>query len=215
MGRAKPLAEQQRRALDRLSRVPEIARYYLAGGTAVAVQLEHRQSRDLDLFSRERDVELETLKDSLDEAFDMVVVVRETDAALHLLCDGVPMDFVRYPYPPLLEPTDTGLGVRVASLVDLGVMKLSAIAKRGLRRDFWDLVAILDSGISLRELGSAYSKRFGVRMSDLYHVARALTYFGDAEKDPAMPAGMNEDLWHGIQARMRAEAPALIADADG
>lgn len=212
MGRAEPLAAEQRRALDRLSRIPELADYYLAGGTAIAVQLEHRQSRDLDLFSRDRNADLDGLKPALERAFDEVIVIRETDAALHLLCDGVPIDFVRYPYPPLAEPTPTALGVRVASLVDLGVMKLAAIARRGLRRDFWDLSEILASGMTLRDLGSAYLRRFGVRSSDLYHVAKALTYFDDAERDPAMPAGLSEDGWRAIKATMRAHAPSLVGD---
>lgn len=92
-------------------------------------------------------------------------------------------------------------------------MKLSAIARRGLRRDFWDLCAILEAGISLGSLGRDYVRRFGVKESDLYHVARALTFFADAEKDPTLPAGMTEQGWEVIKTRMRAEAPALLREA--
>ena len=52
------LPEPQRRALDRLKAVPTMAEFYLAGGTAVAVHLGHRISRDLDFFSVRPDVDL-------------------------------------------------------------------------------------------------------------------------------------------------------------
>lgn len=204
------LTEQQRRALDRLSREPLIEEFYLAGGSAIAAHLGHRVSRDLDLFSMHANADLDATKQAADRCFDSVEVVQQSDASLHLLCDGLPIDFVRYPYPPLAPPGDVALGVRVAGLPDLGVMKLSAIARRGLRRDFWDLAAILDSGIDLCELGDAYRRRFGVKESDLYHVARALTYFDDAEKDPVLPPGMTDLNWEHIMTRMRVVAPALV-----
>jgi hypothetical protein len=65
-----------------------------------------------------------------------VIVRAETDAALHLLCDDLPLDFVRYPYA-LLDAPATLYGVSVAGLRDLAAMKLSAIARRGLRRDLY------------------------------------------------------------------------------
>jgi len=118
-----------------------------------------------------------------------VEVRAETDAALRLLCDGLPIDFVRYPYP-LLEPPTAAFGVQLAGLRDLAVMKLSAIARRGLRRDFGDLFEVLRAGLSFRECGEAYVARFGLGEADLYHVLRALTYFEDAEKDPVFPIGL-------------------------
>ena len=51
MGQPARLAEEQLRALDRLSKRPEIDRFYLAGETAVAIHLGHRRSFDLDFFS--------------------------------------------------------------------------------------------------------------------------------------------------------------------
>jgi hypothetical protein len=51
MAESTGLAPEFRRALDRLSRLPELRGYYLAGGTAVAMHLGHRQSLDLDFFS--------------------------------------------------------------------------------------------------------------------------------------------------------------------
>lgn len=212
---AKPtgLAEEQRRALDRLSGRNEIAGYYLAGGSAIALHLGHRLSRDLDFFSLRSDADLTLVERGASQVFDHCEVISRSDAAVQLLCDGALIDFVRYPYP-LLDPPIPQAGVALAGLRDLAVMKLAAIARRGIRRDFWDLYAILRAGPhALAELGAAYRRRFGVRETDLYHVLKALTYFDDAERDPAMPAGMTEARWQEIKAYFRAEAPALVDGA--
>jgi hypothetical protein len=44
MGDSPCLSDQQRRALDRLSALPLMASFYLAGGTALGVHLGHRRS---------------------------------------------------------------------------------------------------------------------------------------------------------------------------
>jgi len=63
-------------------------------------------------------------------------------------------------------------------------MKLAAIARRGIRRDFWDLHALVESGIALRDAAAGYLRRFGVAETDLYPVLKALTYFDDADREP-------------------------------
>jgi hypothetical protein len=164
MGDSPRLSDQQRRALDRLSALPLMASFYLAGGTALG--------------------------------------------------DGLPVDFVRYPYPPL-EPPGEVFGLGLAGLRDLAAMKLAAISRRGLRRDFWDLREVLRSGLTLRECCEAYRQRFGVREADLYHVLRALTYFADAEKDPVLPAGLDASGWTAIKVFFLAEAPKLLGAGNG
>ena len=210
MGDAPGLSDEQRRALDRLSQLPIVAAFYLAGGTGLAVHLSHRRSADLDFFSREPVADLEAVKRAVETAFDRVEVRAETDAALHLLCDGLPIDFVRYPYS-LLDPVSDAHGVALAGVRDLAVMKLSAISRRGLRRDFWDLYeALRRTGLPLRACGEAYVTRFGVREADLYHVLRALTYFEDAEKDPVFPPGLDQSTWESIKTFFRRAAPELV-----
>lgn len=209
MGDSPRLSDQQRRALDRLSALPLMASFYLAGGTALGVHLGHRRSVDLDFFSRTPDADLDAVKAAVASGFNRVEVVSQTDASLHLLCDGLPVDFVRYPYP-LIEPPGEAFGLGLAGLRDLAAMKLAAISRRGLRRDFWDLREVLRSGLTLRECCEAYRQRFGVREADLYHVLRALTYFADAEKDPVLPAGLDASGWIAIKAFFLTEAPKLL-----
>lgn len=210
------LPEAQRRALDRLKSVPRMADFYLAGGTAVAVHLGHRLSLDLDFFSVRPDVDLDAVRDSVRHAFAEASTVAQTDAAVQLLCDGAPIDLVRYPYPPLRAIERTADGIAVASLLDLAAMKLGALSRRGLRRDFWDLAEIVRrGGVTLEEACRAYRERYGVAEADLYHVLRALAWFEDAERDPMYPAGLTEAGWRDIQAFFLREAPKLLTASFG
>jgi len=81
-----------------------------------------------------------------------------------------------------------------------------------IRRDFWDLHEILRSGtVTLESALSSYSRRYGVKESDLYHVIRSLTFFDDAEADALMPEGMSKESWEAIKAWFVEHAPKALA----
>lgn len=94
---------------------------------------------------------------------------------------------------------------------NLAAMKLSAISRRGIKRDFWDLYAINRAGVDLRTAAQIYLWRFGRTESDLYHVQRALTWFEDAEADPISPAGLTPSRWRQIKKHFAKQAPTLLA----
>ncbi|MCC7387123.1 MAG: nucleotidyl transferase AbiEii/AbiGii toxin family protein [Deltaproteobacteria bacterium] len=209
---AKPagVAKDQQRALGELSALAGINRFYLAGGTAIAWHLGHRRSRDLDLFSLDGEVDLANLKRGLERSRIELEVVSEGEASLKVRVLGVPVDVVRYPYR-LLEPPVAGpAGFPVARLTDLGAMKLAAVSTRGIYRDFWDLFEIARDQVPLTQLVMAHRRRFGLRKADAYHLARALTYFEDAERIRRFPAGLTPVRWAEIKAFFRAEAPKLL-----
>lgn len=210
MARATGLARGQQRALDRLKRVASLPPTYLAGGVAVAFHLGHRRSRDLDLFTFDEAPSLEPFR-ALTGIPEMdAEVIAETDVALHLRLGDTPIDVVRYRYP-LLDPTVPGpRGWPVPSLRDLAAMKLAAIARRGLRRDFWDLMEIVRAGVSLESAGAAYRQRFGRAEADLYHVYRALTFFDDAEREESLPEGMSPRKWREVRSFFEDAAPGLL-----
>lgn len=210
MGKFTGLAKEQSRALGRLKIVPGIERFYLAGGTAVAVHLRHRRSLDLDLFSVSADIDLTMLAQAVRAVVPDLQVISTTDAALRVRVGEVPVDIVRYPYGLLDAPEPGPEAFPVAGVRDLAAMKLAAIARRGLRRDFWDLYALAEGGLPLRDAAAAYVAKFGVSEADLYHVLRSLTYFEDAEKDPVYPRGLTATRWERIKKFFLAEAPELL-----
>ncbi len=196
MGRAvaAALTPAQADALSALA--PLVSKgYYLAGGVAVASHLHHRVSRDIDLFTRDGDPE--ALAEDVAKLPGARITGR-TRGTLHLDLGGVPISILRYSYPMLEEPRlVTPVPVLVAGQRDLICMKLSAVAGRGLRRDFWDLHALLNAtGASLGDALDSFKSKYA--NEDIGHVVRALAYFGDAETEP-LPTGMTEDAWHTIR----------------
>jgi predicted nucleotidyltransferase component of viral defense system len=106
-----------------------------------------------------------------------------------------------------LEPEAMGLPLRVASREDLIAMKLSAIAGRGLHRDFWDLHALMEGqAMALPQALQVFQRKYA--QEDLGHVVRSLVYFSDADAEP-MPAGMTAEMW----ARIRADFEAWVRRA--
>lgn len=164
--------------LQLISANPELHQFYLAGGTALALQIGHRISCDLDFFSNQNmsnDEIISTIED-----YGKVEIVSQSKRILVLLLNNIKVDFVRHPYS-LLEPVRLIDKLRLAGLKEIGAMKLHAIAGRGRKRDFIDLFFLLKV-YSLRELLSAYRAKF-FDGNELM-VLRSLNYFDDAEADP-------------------------------
>lgn len=207
MGNDAALSARQRRALARVSTLPFARDVYLVGGTAIALHLGHQRSLDIDLFSRPGPFDLEAARRALVAATPRAEIIEQSDVTLHLRLEGADVDIVRYPYRLLAPAKRSPLGIRVAGLRDLATMKLAAIAKRGLRRDFWDLHEIVFSGrVSLARALEDYRKKFGTSEADIYHVPRALTWFEDAERESVMPRGLGVRRWR----RIRADFEALV-----
>src|SRR3989304_5226392 len=128
------------KALTYLRRQPWLEGYYLAGGTALALQIGHRVSTDLDWFTPTRlleTAEREALRSKLmlSQAYEEK---SEQDGQLYCRVTGADVSFI-YQHHALIEPTIDYDGIPLASSIDIGVMKLSAINSRGTRRDFVDL----------------------------------------------------------------------------
>ena len=210
MAGAPRLSHDQLRTLDRLKPLCEALGLYLAGGTAIALHLGHRTSRDIDLFTRQRTADFEVVRGRFANLTGAEIDAF-TETALHGRVDMVPVDVVNYSYPLLCPTVEGPSGLAVASLEDLSVMKLAAIARRGIRRDFWDLYEILRSGaIALPQALASYTRRYGVKDSDLYHVLRSLTFFDDAEADTIMPDGLTTERWRVVRQYFLDHVPPLL-----
>jgi hypothetical protein len=194
-----------------LSELPGIAGFYLAGASAITWHLGHRRSADLDLFSITPRCPLEAIERASGRLRG-VKVLEGTDVMIALEVEGVPVDLVKYAYPPLESPLPGPRRFPVAGLLDLAAMKLTAIARRGIQRDFWDLYEILHAGITLPQAAAAYVQRFGRTKGDLYHVERALTWFEDAERNPVRVKGLTPAKWARIKSFFVEQAPALILE---
>jgi predicted nucleotidyltransferase component of viral defense system len=92
--------------------------------------------------------------------------------------NGVKVDMIQYPYP-LIDKLIQEEGMRILSPKDIAPMKLSAIAKRGAKKDFFDFYELLNV-FSLQEMLDFYQEKF--TPTDTTFLLRALVYFEDAEQ---------------------------------
>lgn len=167
--------------LNNLMAMPELRQFALVGGTNLALRFGHRLSVDLDLFTNEP-FEPEMVYRVLESRFEGTVMASQSEQMLFLFIGDLKVDMVLLPYP-WLQPFEEVDGIRLASLPDVAAMKLSAIARRGVKKDFWDIAAFLEV-YTLDELVDFYKEKYSSR--DIFHLLRSLVYFEDAEaqKDP-------------------------------
>lgn len=190
------LNEQQRTLFPFLARVAD-DKFYLAGGTALALQLGHRLSVDFDWFAPVVGNPDELLKKIRQRCGDahILAISRET---LHLNIQGVQVSFLGYDYP-LLQPLVFWEEFRcyLADIQDIACMKLSAITGWGARKDFIDLHRIILMHYDLHTCLSFFQQKY--RQHDIGHVVRSLTYFEDAEAEPDIVAYGTHTKWEMIK----------------
>lgn len=194
------ITEPQRQALQVLAPLVG-ADAYLAGGVAVALRIGHRLSRDIDLFVPAGAPE--DLLVHLAVQPERIAVVSRAPGTLYAEVNGVPASVIRYAYR-LLQPAEVvpDIAVPVAASQDLICMKLSAIAGRGARRDFWDLHALLvAANMPLRQGLSLFTDKYPVE--DAGHVIRSLVYFTDADAEPPLE-GLAPKHWDHIKSEFTA-----------
>lgn len=157
-------------------------RFYLAGGSALALRLGHRRSMDLDFFSETDEVHASARQELIHSfAARHSQVIENVDGNLLLLVDGLHVGFFSYGYP-LLEQVQMVESVGLASLLDIGLMKLDAVIGRGSRKDFYDLYIIFRQ-IPLPELLSAGERKYpNVRDFPLMAL-EGLLQFDNADRD--------------------------------
>ena len=168
--------------LKGLGQQPFVERFYLGGGTALALQLGHRKSFDLDFFSSVDDVEAAT-REEIQAALSALWpadVQKDVDGTLFFDIGGTHVGFFSYGYH-LLEPTPIIVGVRLAGLQDIGLMKLDAVVGRGARKDFYDLYFIARQVPLTRLLALAEQKYPYMRDFQL-HAVSGLTFFDNADQ---------------------------------
>jgi hypothetical protein len=191
------LPSSQKGLLKVLAESVWISSFYLVGGTALALQIGHRQSIDFDFFTdkrfRNRDITNILVKSGEFELFS------EEAYTINGSLNGVRISFFKYDYP-LLEDFIYYKNVKITSMLDIALMKLEAISGRGSKKDFIDLFFLLDY-FELNDLFLSYKKKFGEEISNNYHLVKSLSYFDDAERDP-MPVMHKDISWKKVKEKI-------------
>lgn len=187
------------RLLKKLQEIDYLSDFRLVGGTALALQIGHRVSVDLDLFAfSESDVA--PIVDYID-TLGKIRIVNRTPKVLNLFIDEIKVDFVTFQYD-FIRPPEVIDTIRLASIQDIAAMKLSAITSRGAKKDYIDLYFLLDI-YTLSEMFDFYRLKFPDGSDFL--VVKSLTYFNDADIEP-MPKMLKPVNWEDVKSRITQEA---------
>jgi len=151
--------------------------FVLVGGTSLALQLEHRKSVDIDLFTQNQ-IQIDETIEFLEQKYDFNLDYSSTNTikgSIH----GVKIDLITHNYPYVNQPITIN-SITLLSKADIAAMKLNAIAGNGTRsKDFIDMYFLLKE-FTLKQLIAFYQTKYSQRNSA--HVLKSLVYFEDISR---------------------------------
>jgi hypothetical protein len=174
------LPDSQKQIWPELRPVSELG-YVLYDGTAIALRLGHRVSIDFDFFS-EKELRKEVLAQALpflaasqviqDQANSLTVLASSSERSPVKLSFFGGIGFGRVGNPQM---TQDGV-LQVASLDDLMATKLKAMLQRIEAKDYRDVAAMIESGVSL-DHGLAVARQLFGSSFQPSESLKALVYF--------------------------------------
>jgi hypothetical protein len=172
--------------------------FFLVGGTALALQIGHRLSIDIDLFTM-NSFDEENLLSSIEDKYKFQLDYQRKNTLKGEIA-GVKVDFITHNYP-LVNPLLNIGGVRMASLEDITAMKLNAISGSGTRiKDFID-IAYLSTKLTLSEMINAYEEKYASRNPAM--VVKALDYHADIDFKEKVDMLDSNYKWKNTEIRLK------------
>ncbi len=198
------LSKNESQSLAVLGKSGLLADIYMAGGTALALQISHRFSYDFDFFTPkefDENMMVQRIKELMP---DFELERKEWRTILGYIKESR-FSLFFYSYP-LLFKTDNFLGADIADIRDIAAMKIAAISDRGVKKDFIDLYFILEKEkiLSLEKALELYDKKFETLKQNKLHILKSLQYFIDAEESE-MPKMIKPISWPDVKSFFKKE----------
>lgn len=178
--------------------------WYLAGGTALALQVGHRKSVDLDFFTTQKTFDVESLEEELNATGAWQTTLSRKGTLYGILLKAK-MSFIAYPF---FNPSPQKLAcghIQMLAPEDIAVMKIIAMSQRGRKRDFVDLYWYARHREPLVDVIKRTPGQYSGQEHNLPHIIKSLTYFADADSDP-MPQTYFRANWKTIKLFFKNEA---------
>jgi len=183
--------------IQQLCQQPELDGFLLVGGTALSLQLGHRQSIDIDLFSAEA-FDVEEMVQFLQKRFQYFNQMRFKNSLLGNI-GNIKLDIISHQYR-WLYPSIEIEGIRMAGLEDIAAMKLNAIMGNGSRlKDYVD-IAYMSSCFSLQQMLDFFETKYPQNNSMM--AFKSLSWFNDINFDVDIRYVNNKMNWEKIHHRV-------------
>ncbi|RPJ26984.1 MAG: hypothetical protein EHM33_09585 [Chloroflexi bacterium] len=183
--------------------------FYLAGGTALSLQLGHRRSVDLAFFSPTQDIP--TIRPRLEEtlaSFNATLADSSWGNLVYLIKD-VRVGFYGYGYE-LIGSLIEKEGLHLAPVEDIALMKLDTLLSRAARKDFYDLYFICQE-ISLKRLLDLAPQKYPSIRDFEAQVVKRLVFFENAENE-ADPPLLKPVTWQAVKEYFIGQAKEIGQD---
>ena len=185
--------------IQQLQTIPELKEFYLVGGTSLALQLGHRNSIDIDLFSK-NSFNAETIAEALKDKHTFSTTLARNNVVLAVV-DNIKTDFIRHDYP-LINPPVTEEGITYISKEDIAAMKIHAIIQSGKRlKDFIDIYVLLEH-LTLKEMIAFFEQKY--TYSNAMIALKAINYFDEIDEEIDPPKLMHPISIANIKERIQA-----------
>ncbi|MDR2005447.1 MAG: nucleotidyl transferase AbiEii/AbiGii toxin family protein [Prevotella sp.] len=190
------VSETLRNVLFQLMGIEALSPFRLVGGTALSLQLGHRKSVDIDLFT---DVEYGSLDfnvidDKLKELFPCVEMQYEGNDSFgksyyvgNSKSDIVKVDL--FYTDTFIRPVIEIEHIRLASLEEIAAMKMEVIGQNGRKKDFWDIHELFEA-IPLDRMMALHAERYPYSYSKEELRKKLVDFdYADSDFDPVCLKG--------------------------
>lgn len=117
--------------------------------------------------------------------FGKIEIKQNQKGTCDVILDGVQVSFFYYPNPVIKDfiQVEEMPKLKMASILDIAIMKVVAIGGRGAKKDFFDLYNIINkSNITIEELAKGLIQKFSGNVN-YANIVMGLSYFEDAEQE--------------------------------
>lgn len=152
----------------------------LVGGTAIALNIGHRQSIDFDLFSL-KEFNSYQIKRKISKSHKIERTLNDEQGQYTILIKGVRFTFLHYPYKINFSEKLNDV-IKMPNLLTLAAMKAFALSRRAKWKDYTDLYFIMKDHFTLGEISKQGKKIFGNEFNEKIF-RESLAYFNDINHD--------------------------------
>lgn len=161
--------------------------FRLVGGTALSLQLGHRESVDIDLFTETPygEINFDTINKHLKKSFEYVdslevpVAFGKSYFIGNSAEDCIKLDL--FYTDPFIRPVLKIDNIRLATLDDITAMKIDVVSRGARKKDFWDLHELLEF-YTIPQMLRFHEERYPYS-HDSNEILRNFTNFETADND--------------------------------
>lgn len=154
------LAPQTSEVFERITRLECIKPFVLVGGTALSLQLNKRQSEDLDFMCWKKsakdkpEIPISSIKREIETVANIDSMEIGGFNFVSFVVEGVKLSFYAAPRKriPSMQVIPFKNNLQLADIKSIGAMKMEAMLRRSKFRDYYDIYTVLHEGVDIQEM---------------------------------------------------------------